>query len=745
MMPPPVPRRPRIEAPAPAPGGLGSHDMRLRDIVQVVRRQRWFVLGCVAATLLAAVLYLRRATPVFRAIATVQIEAPRPSALTAIQLPEAGGDVETSIEVLRTRLLAAGVVRAIGLQLQVTSTPHATRHEIVASSEVAADAPPRRYVATRRADGSFDIADSARRELAVLQPGVAGTVGPVRLTLAPSATQWSRFTLVVVPLNRATTDFQKSVRITRPNANANLVRIQVESTDPAVARDAADDLAGQFIAQRQAMQTSQAHGTAQFLREQLDTLRGQLAGAEGALQSYRERSGVVDLQAQTTTQIAALAELRAQRGSLDAERQSLGRLLADVDVEARDTSVTGGTAAYRRLIGFPSLFRNQVASELLRSLLELGSARNQLLVRRTPEDPNVRELTTRIASVETQLLGIASTYERGLAAQLAVIDRRIGQVGAGLSSVPADEIEINRLQRAPKALQDIYSLLQTRLKEAEISEASEAPSIRLIDHAALPDQPERPRPILVLALATFAGITIGIGVALLRARGTAAVFDRDDVAYLTGLAVLGVIPTPPSSARRAIRGGGDDGFRRLSATLLTLLPEAADGGRVVAVAAALPRDARSTLVDALAAATAEQGLLVLIVGPDLRARSVGWAAALSPADAGAPRALVARSEVATVRDADSRDAAVTPARLRALFDELRRRADVVFVDTPPVVSSALATLVAPLADAVVLVARVGSTPAAALADAAWQLRTVSAPLLGVILDDAGSPSRTYTQ
>ena len=67
----------------------------------------------------------------------------------------------------------------------------------------------------------------------------------------------------------------------------------------------------------------------------------------------------------------------------------------------------------------------------------------------------------------------------------------------GLRRIPVVKIQQRtltsaRLDRKAKTLEDIVTLLQGRLKEAEIAEAVSDPSVRLVDAAILPTWPIEP-------------------------------------------------------------------------------------------------------------------------------------------------------------------------------------------------------------------------------------------------------------
>jgi Mrp family chromosome partitioning ATPase len=89
--------------------------------------------------------------------------------------------------------------------------------------------------------------------------------------------------------------------------------------------------------------------------------------------------------------------------------------------------------------------------------------------------------------------------------------------------------------------------------------------------------------------------------------------------------------------------------------------------------------------------------------------------------------------------------------MRAAIDEARRQADVILIDTAPVLASAEVTHLFPLVDAVVVVARAKRTTAEIAERASELLKRLDAPVVGVALNGAmevpvpSSYYRYYTQ
>jgi Mrp family chromosome partitioning ATPase len=76
-------------------------------------------------------------------------------------------------------------------------------------------------------------------------------------------------------------------------------------------------------------------------------------------------------------------------------------------------------------------------------------------------------------------------------------------------------------------------------------------------------------------------------------------------------------------------------------------------------------------------------------------------------------------------------------RMRVLLRELQEQFDIIVLDTPPVLATADACIVASLTDGVLLVVRAGHTDKNAAQRAYQQLSNVGARVVGTVLNDPG--------
>lgn len=529
--------------------------MQVRDVWGLLVRNRWVILaGAVLATSLA-VAYLMVATPVYEAGATLRVDekqANLPGIYRA--LPGQPGEFATEIEVLKSRTQAVDAIDSLGLQLRVTQPRKVSRSDLFQSVKVDRAAVPGTYVlANGGADGWSLLRKSDGAVLGSSAPGEALTAGGITLTPTSEALRYRTMEVLVDGFEETVAKVVKKIDVTQPSRDALIVSVKYQDADRQLVWQVPTVIVHRFIERRQQGEKSEARSTVSFLHQQIDTLAVQLSRSEDELRRFREREHVVDPNMEASSQVTRYVSLQAERSSVEAERGALAKLIDEV---RNNSSATRGTfdqpSPYRRLLAFPTLLRNQGATDLLRSLSIVEDQRATLLARRTAEDPDVQVLSARVAQIEEQLRLTVTTYLQGLTNQIGGLDTTLSHYSQDLARVPYRQLEFERLQRQPKILTDMYALLQTRLKEAEIAQASVDRSVRIVDEAVAPLLPIKPRKALTVLAALFGGLLLGTAAAFLREFMDRSVHTRADVRVATGLPVLGLIPRIQVSGKAAV-------------------------------------------------------------------------------------------------------------------------------------------------------------------------------------------------
>ncbi|HET7553653.1 MAG TPA: polysaccharide biosynthesis tyrosine autokinase [Gemmatimonadaceae bacterium] len=788
----------------PAPGVLG-----------IVRRRRWIILGCVALTMLFGAILSLQLTPIYSASASLRIDE-QPSNVQALDLLNSlkGTEISTEIQVLSSKTLARAVVDSLGLELQLASPRGVSRSEVfpyvepVRTEITAPAAPPPGFVGKlansvkgmfatagayaldRQSDGRYRLTDREEdKTLATVAVGDTIALGGMRFVFAPAGDGHDHYTFDILPSDLAADNAQSTISVSRPVQLANIAVVSYESPDPELASGVPNMLTALYLSRRHSQGRQGNENTVEFLREQLKQLGTTLAAQEDSLRRFREANSAISLQDEASTDVQRLAELRAQRNQVDAERAALESLIKNV--QAPVPSDSSRASRYRYLVAFPTLLANQAASGLLQALNDAEGQRATLLTKRTPADPEVIALDTRIRNLEGQINSMVNTYYRGLTDQVAALDQSIAQSQSRMSSIPRKEVELGRLERQPKVLGDLYTMLQTRLKEAEIAAASVDPSVHVVDNASIPRKPSRPKPLLNLILAAAAGLAIGLAAAFAREAADKNIHSRMDIQSTTQVPVLGLIPRidprqssilPNWASRRSVRippqlrgngngssptpslaGSEDPGvrawleapalmesFNRLAVNVAFL--QQGQRLKALAVTSPVPGEGKTTVAINLAVAMAQRGSRVLLMDADMRrgrihgalktSRSPGLAEVLHGEIAVEQAVNRLRFQggtsvhfLAAGRLLENPALVLTESGVSELLQRLEDSYDLVILDTPPLNAVSDAMLFGSAVGGVVLVARSGVTASGALTFAMEQLENIQVNVIGTVLND----------
>ena len=766
-------------------------------------RNRWLIAACTALVIALTAVWAYTTTPVYEGSTSIRIDEEKSHVpvLEALQQLSEGSDLVTEMEVLKSRTMAENVVDSLALRAVVTHPSRIERNTLFSYLQVGGNAPSGELQFSRTADGKFRVINRRTgNSFGVVAPGEVNTADGVKFALRPFAREYASITLGIVSQHDAVKGLRGALTVSRPSRTANVVVVRYQGTDRELVRAIPNVLADKFLKHRREVQKTESRSVARFLRQQLDTLSSQLSEAENTLKSFRESAQIVNLPAEGTAQVSRLADLQGQRASINAERIALAALLSDVRADAAHRG-PGDPSPYRRMLAFPTLFKNPSTNETLRALTDLESQRSDLLARRTPKDPDVIALSDRIRELEQQLQTVGETYLQGLTNQVSALDATLSQFGTQLQRIPAKEVEFARLERRPKILEDIYTLLQTRLQEAEITEAAEDPTVSVVDAAILPIDPVRPNRPLVISMAAIMGLLLSVLVAFAREMTDRTVHTKEDVQAFTGTTVLGLIPRIPRAADK-LRGpavamnrllararpaltsqtsvtvasstgervseqviaGADprspvsEAFRSLRTNITFARPDQVS--KTLVFTSPMPGDGKTTSAANLAITLAQQGVRILLIDGDLR-RGLLNSVFETPREPGLSNVLLGGVQFETaVRPIDLGQNGTfdflstgtlppNPAELlgsqkmRKLLTELEEKYDAVIIDSPPLNVVTDAAVLGTVADGVVLIARAGVTEKRGLAYAVEQLETVHATLLGAVLNDVDFESNRY--
>ena len=467
----------------------------------------------------------------------------------------------------------------------------------------------------------FELASPQGR---IFQRGALGdTIGSAAgFVWAPPANGFKPEQVVefsIVPPRDAARGLAEQLTTEMPE-NGNFLRLELRGSSPTRIANVLNTIADRYVAVAADLKQQKLRELAKILEEQLGTAGQNLRNAELALEGFRVNT--VTLPSESATPIAAGLEetrdpvftnffnLKIEREQIRRDREEILRALA----QANDSALVPEALEMISSV--------KTSSELSQALRELAGKRAELRTLRgrfTGEHAQVRQMVSQIEVLEKRTIPRhANELVSELAARESKLDGLVESASTELRAIPMRANEEAKLRREVTVAEQIYTNLQTRFEEARLASASSVPDVRILDFAAVPEQPINDTRIQVLLLAALASFGLALLIAVLLDRLDARVRYPEQVTQGLGLEILAAVP---QSSRHKDKTNDDIAQLAESFRELTLnLRNATRGAHpmTLAITSPGPGDGKTFTSSNLALRCADDGHRTLLIDGDVR-------------------------------------------------------------------------------------------------------------------------------
>lgn len=354
-----------------------------------------------------------------------------------------------------------------------------------------------------------------------------------------------------------------------------------------------------------------------------------------------------------------------------------------------------------------------------------------------------------------------STAAQGYERQIQQLQTELGGKQQDLAAATAGSSEATAVQGEINALTSRIAILQAQVAPLL------APSIdpgEIVSPAVVPSSPSIPNYRRNLALAVVVGLMLGVGLAFLRERLDDRLAGREEFEEVLGAPVFGIVPKRSGRRNRNWtelsvlqdpKTSSAEAYRMIRTNVEHLARN--EGLRIFTVTSPMLGDGKTTVSANLAVALAKTGKRVIAISCDLHRprlhrffeldNAVGLTSVLTGQASLGDALRRVRSDTLGVLPSGPTVSSPTELlgsdEMEHLLEELRRTADFVIIDTPPLGAVGDALILAPKTDGVLLVVDATSTARGAVTFARNQIEQVGGKIVGGIFHKF-DPARART-
>lgn len=497
----------------------------------------------VALALLVAFAYLRYATQIYSATGSLLIKSEtteaRPDKVEDILMGgNRGQNLQSEIEILKSKPLMTRVVNKLDLQFTYTTigkikglNVYRNAPFIVRASQLVDSTKSFTLKITFTSNNQFKVDD----ESAPISFGQSfkNERGIFSLEKSGDPVVGSEFSVSYNSPERQAASLVRGLSVQPRTAGTGILNISMQTTNARMAADIVNVLMVQYDSMTVEQNNFSTDQMLNFIDGRLDKLKSELDSIQGIELALRQRENLFDVNIQSGAYFDKLKEVDA----LVREYEIRIDLVNNVESYVK-TKENQFTRVVPSSLGLEDLTLNELVNGYNKAQME----RQMLLdAHIPPSNPSVKEAEGVIEKQRQNLLESLQNLRASYLDAIASLKRKSGIDLGRLESMPAKIKELVEIERQISTKLALYSLLEGKREEAAISRAATISNSAIVDKANPSNTPIKPNRRTIQLMAIIIGLALpAIGIFIKEAFND-KVTTRADIEKVTNAPIIGEV------------------------------------------------------------------------------------------------------------------------------------------------------------------------------------------------------------
>ena len=536
--------------------------------------------------------------------------------------------------------------------------------------------------------------------------------------------------------------FTRMIQV-EPIRDTGIVEISLEGPNPEEVTTWVNTTAKAYVDRNLNMAVEATTSAVKALLSEITPLRERLEDSQQSSFEYAERSNLFVPENQQKITSDRLSTLQGDLTATQIKRAEAESVLKQIDA-LRDRG-----ESYESL---PQVGNDPVVQDLYRQKVALEREYERLLVTFRDKHVRVQEKQSEVENVNAKIKAEGERILSGLRTQLSLLKDQEQKVGRAIEETRSDSLRMNRkassfalVQGEATEAKRIYDMINTRVKEIELSASLLNNNLRSLDLAFVPKVPVKPRVLLNLVVGAMLGLLLGVGSVFFLDYIDNTIRSSEDVEQFLKLSLLAIVPKDSEATANAVR----EAYQTLRTSLLFSRKKRT--GNILLLTSTGPQEGKSCTTVNLAKTLAAAGERCIILDCDLRRPTIhqrlnvdrdgGVTNYIIATEDGIWRKFVKGTSQANLSVMTCGPIPPNPPevfgqeRFHALLGALREEFDWILIDSPPVVSLSDASILASVSDMVMFVIKHNASDKDLIRRCLANIRKVNPNIIGAVLNN----------
>lgn len=352
--------------------------------------------------------------------------------------------------------------------------------------------------------------------------------------------------------------------------------------------------------------------TEEFINDRLAKIDAELSSTDGALESYKKRNKLMELQLDAMTTSENTSTYEQKLNEANTQISLIGSLINFANRPGNRHQVLPSN------IGL----QDEASTSLINEYNKIALERNRLLRTASENSPVVIELTSQLDNMQASIHQALEQARKGLIIQRDAIRRQLGRYDTQVTKAPEQERILTQIGRQQEVMSGLYLMLLQKREENSISLAATADKSKLIEKPQF-NKKISPKGSIVMLIALIMGIAIPSGLLYVINFFRYRIEGHEDVASLTKLPIIAdiVVASDTAKTRADIvvhenqNNQMEEIFRSMRTNIQFMLKP---GQNVILFTSSTSGEGKTFTAANLAVSFALLGKKVILIGLDIR-------------------------------------------------------------------------------------------------------------------------------